>query len=234
VPTARVNDYAGILAPADRERLEARIGDRERTTGAQVAVAIFPSLDGENLEDFSIRLADRWRVGQKGLDNGVIILVFAKDRKVRLEVGYGLEGAIPDAVAGQIIRDSIAPAFREGRYAAGLEAAVDAIFARIDATPVPARARPGSAPVGPTQIALLFVVVVIAVMVLGALRGARRRGPAAYTYSRSRGGWGVPVAVPPIVWGGGWGRSAGDDDREDTRFSPGGGSFGGGGASGDW
>ena len=231
MPTARVNDYAGLLTPADRERLEARLAERERATGAQMVIAIFPSLDGESLEDFSIRLAERWRVGQKALDNGVILLVFAKDRKVRLEVGYGLEGAIPDAVAGQIIRDSIGPAFREGRYASGLEAAVNAVFARIDATPAAARARPRRSPLGPAQLALLFVVGVIAVLAIGALRGARGRSPAAYT--NSRGAWGAPGAVPPIIWGGGWGRRGGGD-RDDNRFSPGGGSFGGGGASGGW
>lgn len=225
-----MNDYAGILTPADRERLEARIAERERATGAQVVVALFPSLDGENLEDVSIRLAERWRVGQKGLDNGVILLVFAKDRKVRFEVGYGLEGAIPDSVAGQIIRDAIAPAFREGRYAAGLEAAVTAIFARIDGTPESARARPRGVSVGPAQIALLFVVVVIAVLALGAFRASRRRSPAAYGYSR--GAWGATGAIPPIIWGGGWGRGGGGGGG--GGFSPGGGSFGGGGASGDW
>jgi uncharacterized protein len=227
-----VNDYAGMLGPADRERLESRIAGRERATGAQVAVAIFPALEGENLEDFAIRLAERWRVGQKGLDNGVILLVFAKDRKVRLEVGYGLEGAIPDAVAGQIIRERIAPAFREGRYAAGLESAVSAIYDRIDATPAAERARPRGVSFGLPQIALLFVVAVIALMAIGALRGSRRRAPAAHGYSRR--GWGAPgAAVPPIIWGGGWGRGSGGGGGGGG-FSPGGGSFGGGGASGSW
>ncbi len=198
-----------------------------------MVVAIFPSLEGENLEDVSIRLAERWRVGQKGLDSGVILVVFAKDRRVRLEVGYGLEGALPDAVAGQIIRDSIAPAFREGRYATGLERVINAVFARIDATPAGERARRREPVLGPTQLALLFVVAVIAIMVLSVAR-RRRRGsaPAGYTYSR--GGW-TPVAVPPIVWGGGnWGGRGGDDAGGGGGFSPGGGSFGGGGASGDW
>src|SRR5262249_59795834 len=84
--------------------------------------------EGENLEDFSIKLAERWRVGQKGLDNGVILVVFLAERKVRLEVGYGLEPTIPDAAAAAIIRDAIAPRFREGRYAAGLEAAARAVY----------------------------------------------------------------------------------------------------------
>jgi uncharacterized protein len=199
-----------------------------------MVIAIFSALDGENLEDVSIRLAERWRVGQKGLDNGVILLVFVRDRKVRLEVGYGLEGAVPDAIAGQIVRDQIGPAFREGRYAAGLEKAVNAVFARIDATPVPKRARPQGQPIGLTQLALLFVVGVIVVMALSAMRRAQRRSPAAYGYSR--GGWAPPVMVPPIVWGGGgWGRgSGGDPGGGGGGFSPGGGSFGGGGASGDW
>jgi uncharacterized protein len=229
-----VNDYAGLLSAPDRQRLEGLLAERERATGAQMVVAIFPSLEGENLEDVSIRLAERWRVGQKSLDNGVILIVFVKDRKVRLEVGYGLEGAIPDAIAGQIIRESVAPAFREGRYAAGLERAVTAVFARIEATPRAERARPKGPAIGLTQIALLFVVAVIALMALRAARRTRGRRPAAYTYSR--GSWGAPVIVPPIAWGGGgWdGRRGGNNSGGGGGFSPGGGSFGGGGASGDW
>jgi len=114
--------------------------ERERATGAQMVIAIFPSLEGESLEDFSIRLAERWRVGDKKLDNGVILLVFVQERRIRLEVGYGLEPVLPDAVASQIIREQIGPRFREGRWADGLTAAVDAVFARIDtrgATPTP-------------------------------------------------------------------------------------------------
>jgi uncharacterized protein len=149
-----VNDYAGILGPADRERLESRIAERERATGAQVAVAIFPSLEGENLEDFAIRLAERWRVGQKGLDNGVILLVFEKDRKVRLEVGYGLEGAIPDAVAGQIIRERIAPL--SGLGVTRRDWVPSTRVRQVDATPEAARGR--GAPFGITQVALLFAV----------------------------------------------------------------------------
>jgi uncharacterized protein len=108
------------------------LAEGERATGAQVVVAVFPSLDGESLEDFSIRLAEKWRVGRKALDDGAIILVFVADRKVRIEVGYGLEGAVPDIVAGRIIRESIAPRFREGRYDAGLEAAARAIYAQVE------------------------------------------------------------------------------------------------------
>ena len=91
------------------------LAEGEKTTGAQVVIAVFPSLEGESLEDFSIKLAEKWRVGQKGLDDGAIMLVFLNERKVRIEVGYGLEGAIPDLEAARIIRETIAPRFRAGR-----------------------------------------------------------------------------------------------------------------------
>ena len=204
--------------------------DRERATGAQMVVAIFRSLEGESLEDFSVRLAERWRIGQKGLDNGVILLAFVDDRKLRLEVGYGLEGAITDAVSAQIIRERIAPRFREGQYAAGIEAAIEAVFSRIEATPVSQRARPtGQSPLGVSWVALLFVVGVVAFIVISQMRGPR--GPRS-GYTASRRGWSGPVVIPPIIWGGGggggWGGGGGGG------FSGGGGSFGGGGASGDW
>src|SRR5215470_4637372 len=106
---------------AARQALERRLTERESATGVQMVIAIFPALEGESLEDYSIRLAQQWRIGQKKLDNGVILLVFLDDRKVRLEVGYGLEPVVTDAAAAQIIRENIAPRFREGRYAAGLD-----------------------------------------------------------------------------------------------------------------
>jgi uncharacterized protein len=210
------------------------LAERERATGAQMVVAIFRSLEGESLEDFSVRLAERWRIGQKGLDNGVILLAFVDDRKLRLEVGYGLEGALTDAVSAQIIRERIAPRFREGRYAAGIEAAIDAVFARIDSTPVAARPRPsGKSPLGLSWIALLFIVGVVVFIVISQMRGPR--GPSS-GYTGSRRGWSGPVVIPPIVWGGGrggwgggWGGGGGGGG-----FSGGGGGFGGGGASGDW
>ena len=221
-----MNDYAGLLPPADRARLESRLAERERATGAQVVVAIFRSLEGENLEDFSIRLAQQWRIGQKSLDNGVILLVFLEDRKVRLEVGYGLEPVIPDIVAGALIRDTLAPRFREQRYAAGIEAATDAIYARISGEPAgkaapAARARPAPDPA--TLLLMLLIFGVFGVAFLSAIRNASRRG-----YTAGRGGW---HSYPPIFYGGGrgWsGRSGGGG------FSGGGGRFGGGGASGSW
>src|SRR5258708_26385374 len=136
-PTARVNDYAGVLSAAERGRLEDELAERERGSGAQMFMAILPSLEGDRVEDVAVRLEERWKVGRKGLSNGVLLVVFLKERKLRIEVGYGLEPVITDAVAASIIRDVIAPRFREQRYAGGLDAAVDAVFARIGGGPAP-------------------------------------------------------------------------------------------------
>lgn len=211
--------------------MEATLADRERVTGVQMVIAVFTSLEGESLEDYSIRLAKQWRIGQKGLDNGLILLVFLRERKVRVEVGYGLEPTITDVVAGQIIRESIAPRFREGRYGAGLEAAVAAVFQRIEAKDVPARAKPKDTPL--PLVGFVAILGVIAVILLqeafSSRRFLQRNG-----YTTGLGGWVPPVVVAP-PWGGGWsGRGGGGGDGGGGFSGGGGGSFGGGGASGDW
>lgn len=195
-----------------------------------MVIAIFRSLGGENLEDYSIRLAQQWRIGQKGLDNGVILLVFLQERKMRLEVGYGLEPVIPDAAAGQIIGEVIAPRFRERRYAAGLEGAANAVFEHVaaaKATPIRRQYQVRVPPwVGIPLVVLIFIAMVGVVIVLPAVlwvRLARRLG---YTlggegWSTSRGSYS----------GGGSFSSSGSSS---SGFSGGGGSFGGGGASGGW
>ncbi len=193
-----------------------------------MVIAIFRSLEGENLEDFSTSLAQQWRIGQKGLDNGVILLVFVQDRKVRLEVGYGLEPVVTDAVAGGIIREVIAPRFREGRYAAGLEDAVHAVLNRVGRKiPVPDR-RPG---VPLPFVGFVAVLLLVAIVLHQEIFSARRFvGRNAYTAGRR--GWDVPIIMAPPWWGrgGGWGGGLGGGGG----FSGGGGSFGGGGASGGW
>jgi uncharacterized protein len=190
-----------------------------------VVVAIFRSLEGESLEDYSIRLAERWRIGQKGLDNGVILLVFVAERQVRLEVGYGLEPVIPDAVAGQIIREALVPRFREGRYAAGLEEAVREVYARLGPGGEHRRAERGAPRL--VLVSIAFMALVILFMIITAMRGAMREVRSGRRgYTGGRGGW----SVPPISSGwGGAGSSGGGGG-----FSGGGGSFGGGGASGRW
>ncbi len=225
-----MNDYARLLPADAHRRLETRLAEHEQATGAQMVLAIFPSLEGESLEDFGIRLAQQWRVGQKSLDTGVILLVFVKERRVRLEVGYGLEPVVTDAVAAQIIRESIAPRFREQRYAAGLEAAVEAVYARIEARGAPPAPR-HTFGVSPWTLGVLAIFGFIGLMLAREASGgrARRHG---YT-AGGRRGWDSPsVIVPPIFrgWGGGRGGGGGDSGG----FTSGGGSFGGGGASGDW
>jgi uncharacterized protein len=194
-----------------------------------VVVAIFPSLEGESLEDYSIRLAQKWRIGQKSLDNGVILLIFVGDRKMRLEVGYGLEPVIPDIVAGALIRETLAPRFREQRYAAGIMAAADAIYARIagEKTAPPPRPPAPERPL-PTAALLLLLLIfgVLGVAILSAMRNASRRAVTA----GSRG-W---RSHPPIFPGGGWSSGGGWSGGGGGGFSGGGGSFGGGGASGNW
>ncbi len=207
----------------------------EQATGAQVVVAVFPSLEGESLEDFSIRLAERWRIGRKDLDDGAILLVFVQDRKVRIEVGYGLEGAIPDAEASRIIRESIAPRFREGRYDAGLEAAARAIYAKVDRTAPAARAgKPRGRATGFPSWGVLGFFAILAVIALMLMREAATTRGVSRGWTAGRRGWGVPPVIffPPFGGGrGGWGGGGGGGFGG---FSGGGGTFGGGGASGDW
>jgi uncharacterized protein len=227
-----VNDYAGLLPPVARERLEQQLAERESATGVQMVVAIFRSLQGENLEDYSVRLAQRWRIGQKGLDNGVVLIVFLEERRVRFEVGYGLEPVIPDAVAGRIIREVIGPRFREGQYAAGIEGAIEAVFARVGGRdgPAPAEARRDERGLSPLWLLLVFGVIALVLLqeVVSGSRRARRHG-----YTAGRSGWSAPVAVPPIWWGGG-GHGRRGAGGFGGGFSGRGGSFGGGGASGSW
>lgn len=231
-PTVRVNDYGQVLSSDDRARLERVLADGERETAAQIVVAIFPSLEGESLEDFSIRLAEKWRIGRKALDDGVIILVFPKERRLRIEVGYGLEGAIPDIEAARVIREVIAPPFREGRIAAGLEAGARALYARIER--LPPEQRRGSGRGQATSLPVWGIAVFLGILgVIAAMlfhEAATTRG-VTRGYSAGRRGWGVPpvIMLPPMgrrdggFGGGGFGG-----------FSGGGGRFGGGGASGDW
>jgi uncharacterized protein len=122
----RINDYAGMIQPDKARELESRLADFERDTGHQIAVLTIPSLAGDALEDFSIRVAEAWKIGQKGFDNGAILLIARDDHKLRIEVGYGLEGVLPDAIANRIINEVIVPRFRAGDYSGGIEAGIDA------------------------------------------------------------------------------------------------------------
>jgi len=125
----RVNDYAGIITPPMRQELERKLAEFERSDSTQIVVLTIPTLGGENLEEFSIKVAEAWRIGQKGIDNGAILLVAKEERKIRIEVGRGLEGKLTDLVAGRIIRGEMAPRFKAGDYDGGIAAGVSAIMA---------------------------------------------------------------------------------------------------------
>lgn len=133
VPTLRghVNDYAAMLSPESAQELEAGLTSFERSDSTQIVVLTIPTLGGETLEDYSIKVAEAWRIGQKKIDNGVILLIAKQERKIRIEVGRGLEGKLTDLVSGRIIRSEIAPRFKNGDVDGGIKAGVAAIMAVV-------------------------------------------------------------------------------------------------------
>jgi uncharacterized protein len=126
--SGRVVDQAGILSKHARERLAVMLQAHERATGNQIVVLTAPTLGGESVEDYSVRVFEEWKLGSRDKDNGVLILVVPQDRRIRIEVGYGLEGTLTDATASRIIRDLMTPRFREGNYDVGIEAGVTAVI----------------------------------------------------------------------------------------------------------
>lgn len=163
--TARVTDLTGTLSPPERASLEAKLAALESSTGAQVAVLLVPTTQPEPIETYAIRVADAWKVGRKGKDDGAVLVVAKDDRKLRLEVGYGLEGAIPDAVAKRIVSEDIAPKFREGKFAEGIDAGVERIVGIVarGAPPPPERksAQPARGGGFPLDLAALLLLVVV-------------------------------------------------------------------------
>lgn len=252
--TAHVNDLTGTLDETQRAQLEASLKALELRKGAQLAILLLPSTQPESIEAFGIRLAEAWKLGRKGVDDGLIVIVAKDDKRVRIEVGYGLEGVIPDAVAKRIIAEDMAPHFRKNDYGGGLRAAVERISALIDGEALPAAA---SAPPPDTSESWgdYFGVALVGVFILGAiLRAALGRLPGAALCGgiAFAGAWlllgsllaGGVIGVIAFVftlaglggrgglgggsgWGGGGGMSSGG-------FSGGGGGFGGGGSSGNW
>ena len=241
-PKSYFNDDAGLLPPSVAKRLDDKLRRFDADSANQVIVAIFPELPSPSLEDFTVRTARAWRVGRKKLDNGVVLFVFVKNRKVRLEVGYGLEGALPDALAKRIIDQTIVPAFKAGHQAQGLEAGIDAIIAatrgEYRATPIPLAAPrypPATTPPGGFDLALFMsiygawffipFVVPIPILLLRMYRsgqltvgGGDQGLDSGHTWSSSDSSW----------------SSSSSDSGGSSDFSGGGGDFGGGGASGDW
>ena len=127
-PSGYVNDYANILSPSTKTELESTLRGFEKETSNQVVVVTFESLKGESLEDFSVRLATKWEIGTKKKDNGILLLIFKKEHEIRIEAGYGLEGALPDAICSLIIRNEIVPAFKQGNFDQGVIKGINAII----------------------------------------------------------------------------------------------------------
>jgi uncharacterized protein len=244
-PTGHVNDYASALSAGERAELEAQLTAYGQGTTRQYAVAIFKSLDGQDIADFSIRLADAWSLRGKKSGDGVLLTVFVDDHKLRIEVGYALEDKLTDAYCAELIRDTIAPAFRRGAVAGGIAAAFEAIDFQVTGEH---RAVAGARRPSPRTsyddgshdaklVGLALFVVFILVLVLLAGRGGRGGGAASNVLSFMAG-----MMLGGRGWSSGGGGSSGGGSSGGGfgGFGGGGGGgfggsgFGGGGASGDW
>jgi len=233
-PTSWFNDYAGVVDPVDAQRLDQKLRQLQEETSTQIVVAVFPRLPSPSLEDFTARTAESWRVGHRELDNGAILFVFVEDRKMRIEVGYGLEGALPDALAGRILNDQVVPRLREGDWLGGFEAGIDGILAAVRGEyTAPPAAEPEGVPLSTVVIILVFIVLFLLLVHYGSPGGRPGRTYTGGGYRRDRGHWGGGTWAGGGwgggSWGGGsWGGGGGGG------FMGGGGSFGGGGASSSW
>lgn len=252
-PTGYVSDWAAILSPETKQQLESALRDFELETTDQIVVATFASLESESLEDFTIRAAEKWKVGQKDKNNGVILFIFVDEHEIRIEVGYGLEGALPDATSELIIQQEIVPYFRASNYDEGVRHGIAAIIKSVageyTATEEP-RYEKTPAEMEATRrmkaaIIRIIFFAVIAISLIDFFRfGRYRHGHKTYPERYGFWEWWFRFAILFIIisilfrifyymaltGGGGYsGNRSGSGG-----FSGGGGSFGGGGASGKW
>ena len=255
-----VTDLTGTLSSAEVQALDAKLRDWEAGTTNQLAVLIVPTTAPESIEDYSIRVADAWKIGQKGKDNGAIFLVAKDDKRMRIEVGYGFEGVLTDVTSRRIIAENVAPYFKQGQFAAGINAGVDRIMAVADdGRPLPPPGKTARrVQRGHFDFGTLLVILLVAVPVVGALLrsifgtlggsaiGAGIAGAAAWFIAASLlvAGAAAVIAFAIILFSslggrGAWipvsgGRGWGGGGFGGGGFSGGGGGFGGGGASGGW
>jgi uncharacterized protein len=258
-----VNDYASILSPETERRLETALSALESSDSTQVVVLTIPSLQGEVLEQFSIRVAEEWKIGQKNKDNGAILLISKNDRKIRIEVGRGLEGKLTDLMSGRIIKNEIVPKFREGNFNGGVEAGVNAIVSVVhgEYAAKGSDAKPKNTGSNPFFTLLIFLFVLTAALsgfskILGGITGAAAL-PIISLLSfpgisliiiivLAVAGFFFGIVVGALTGGGGktysrgngvgsfWGGGLGGGGFSGGGFSGGGGDFGGGGSSGSW
>jgi len=225
-PDRYFNDYAAVVSKEAALRFNEQLAQFERETSDQVVVAVFPKMQSDSdIADYTRRVAQAWGVGQKDRRNGVVLFVFIQDRKMFIQVGYGLEGALPDATAFDITERQIKPLFRAGNYEAGLAAGIDLICKAIRGEYKGSGKTVAETHSGGFSGVLPFIIFVIVLIIIS--RVVRKLG--GYSYS-SRGGG--PVFIPT---GGGWSSGGGGGDSGGfSGFSGGGGSFGGGGAGSSW
>ena len=244
--TGRVVDQADLLNPEQEAQLSQRLEALETASSRQFVVATVSNLEGYEIEDYGYRLGRHWQIGQAQANNGVLLLVAPNEKKVRIEVGYGLEGVLTDALSSLIINRQILPRFRDGDFPGGIMAGADQIIAQLQAPPEEAEQRAIEAAANDGEdvdmgslIPLIFWIIVL-VFIFGSMlrrgfggkryRGRRRGGPI-IIWGPGLGGWGGDSS------GGSWGSSGGGfggGGGFSGGFSGGGGSFGGGGASGGW
>ena len=217
-PQGYVSDWAGVFTAEQKADLENRIGAVKQTNGAELAVVTVPSLQGGEIDDFAAKLFAQWGIGQKGKDNGVLLLAAMEDRKMRIEVGYGLEGVLTDAKTGRIQDEYIVPRFKEGNYAQGLMAGADVLLKVMGGEELPAEsATEADTTLGGIIFLIIFVTVFI-LIVRAAIKGGKGGKGGGWTSGGSSrgGGWSSGSSG-----GGGFGGFSG-------------GSSGGGGSSRGW
>jgi len=256
--TSPVTDLTQTLSPQSQQSLAQKLNQLSKEKGSQIAVLIVDTTQPEDIAQFGIRVAEAWKIGRDKQDDGVIIIVAKADRKMRIEVGYGLEGAIPDLTAKRVISETMAPRFRQGDFEGGLNAAIDQLTALIAGEALPAPQKKSSQGGGLLEwLPILMFVAIFTGMVLrsifGTYAGSALNGGAlsvlvwvlggalltvglvfiaAFIFTLAMGGnRGGGYGGYPTGYGGGYG-GGGLSGRD--IFSGGGGDFGGGGASGDW
>ncbi|MEP6712817.1 MAG: TPM domain-containing protein [Ferruginibacter sp.] len=230
-----VNDYANILTADQKQALENKLVAFDDSTSTQIAVVIVPNLNGNDVGDFNTELGRAWGVGGKEFNNGVVLLISKEDHKLNIATGYGVEGALPDVTAGEIINEIIVPNFKGNDFYRGIDEGTDAIMQAVQGKYHTARARSSSGsglPIGKIIFIIIIIIFLIARSGGGGSGGSfmSRRGAAPWLLASmlgggGRGGWGGGG-------GGGWSGGGGGSSGGFGGF--GGGGFGGGGASGSW
>jgi uncharacterized protein len=232
--TGRVVDNAHVLSPETQQQLTAKLADLESKTSRQLVVVTLPSLQGYEIEDYGYQLGRAWGIGQKGQNNGVLFIVAPSEHKTRIEVGYGLEGVLTDALSSVILQQRVLPKFRAGDVQGGVVEGTNALVDQLSLPDDQARAKVAQAEHPPRRqfrggvgqiIAMIFIFWFIASFI-GALGGRRGGG--------CMGWWLLPLMMSGGSGRGGWSSGGGFGGGGGGGFSGGGGSFGGGGASGSW